>query len=315
MTAHVERSCQAGEVLGKRLQRKSHENEICHFKETTVSNKWELHPLDGAKARALRPEALFDLTGKVAIVTGAGGGIGSWLSAGLAAAGANVLLTDHPKASMKATADAIKAAGGCCEEFSIDLLDPEAVDAIVEAARARFGRLDILVNNAGVNRRERIFDVSRESWDLISTIDLRIPYELSRAAARVMAEGDGGSIIQMGSLNNAIGLAGVSVYGAHKAGLCQLAKSMSVEWAEYKIRVNAICPGLRADASDNLRLGRSGPRKHGCSSAPCGSAPVTRTIWSGCAFCWRRMPVALSPARRCTSRVAGSPEHPGTEPE
>jgi NAD(P)-dependent dehydrogenase (short-subunit alcohol dehydrogenase family) len=103
--------------------------------------------------------------------------------------------------------------------------------------------LDILVNNAGVNRRERAFDVSRESWDLISTINLRIPYELSRAAARVMAEGDGGSIIQMGSLNNAVGLAGVTVYGAHKAGLCQLAKSMSVEWAEHKIRVNAICPG------------------------------------------------------------------------
>ena len=220
-----------------------------------MSNKWELRQLDGAKARALRPEALFDLTGKVAIVTGAAGGIGSWLSAGLAAAGANVLLTDHPKASMKATSEAIKAAGGCCEEFSIDLLEPKAVDAIVEAARARFGRLDILVNNAGVNRRERIFDVSRESWDLISTIDLRIPYELSRAAARVMAENGGGSIIQMGSLNNAIGLAGVSVYGAHKAGLCQLAKSMSVEWAQYKIRVNAICPGFRADASDDLRLG------------------------------------------------------------
>jgi NAD(P)-dependent dehydrogenase (short-subunit alcohol dehydrogenase family) len=211
---------------------------------TTVSHKWELHHLDGDKARALRPEALFDLTGKVAIVTGAGGGIGSWLSAGLAAAGANVLLTDHPKASMTATSDAIKAAGGRCEEFSIDLLAPDAVDAIVEAARASFGRLDILVNNAGVNRRERIFDVSRESWDLISTIDLRIPFELSRAAARVMAEGDGGSIIQMGSLNNAIGLAGVSVYGASKAALCQLAKSMSVEWAQYKIRVNAICPGF-----------------------------------------------------------------------
>lgn len=214
------------------------------IKETTVSNKWELHHLDGAKARALRPEALFDLTGKVAIVTGAGGGIGSWLSAGLAAAGANVLLTDHPKASMTATADAIKAAGGRCEEFSMDLLAPEAVDAIVEAARARFGRLDILVNNAGVNRRERIFDVSRESWDLISTVNLRIPYELSRAAARVMAKGDGGSIIHLGSMNNAIGLAGVSVYGAHKAALCQLAKSMSVEWAEHKIRVNAICPAF-----------------------------------------------------------------------
>ena len=143
-------------------------------------------------------------------------------SAGLAAAGANVLLTDHPKASMTVTADAIKAAGGCCEEFSMDLLAADAVNSMVEAALARFGRVDILVNNAGVNRRERIFDVSRESWDLISTINLRIPYELSRAAARIMAEGGGGSIIHIGSLNNAIGLEGVSVYGAHKAALVNL---------------------------------------------------------------------------------------------
>jgi NAD(P)-dependent dehydrogenase (short-subunit alcohol dehydrogenase family) len=203
-----------------------------------------MHQLDGAKARALRPETLFDLTGKAAIVTGAAGGIGSWLAAGLAAAGASVLATDRPGESMAATAEAIRAAGGRCEEFACDLLAPDAVDAIVEAARSRFGRLDVLVNNAGVNRRERIFDVSRESWDFISNVNLRIPYELSRAAARVMAEGDGGSIIHMGSLNNAIGLEAVSVYGAHKAALCQLAKSMSVEWAEYKIRVNAICPGF-----------------------------------------------------------------------
>jgi NAD(P)-dependent dehydrogenase (short-subunit alcohol dehydrogenase family) len=208
-----------------------------------MQKKFELRRLDGSKARALRPETLFDLTGKAAIVTGAGGGLGSWLAAGLAAAGASVLVSDHPNASTAATADAIKAANGRCEEFACDLLADGAVDSIVAAAVRRFGRLDVLVNNAGVNRRERAFDVSRESWDLIAAIDLRIPYELSRAAARVMADGDGGSIIQMGSLNNAIGLAGVTVYGAHKAGLCQLAKSMSVEWAEHKIRVNAICPG------------------------------------------------------------------------
>ncbi len=209
-----------------------------------MPKKWELHTLDTSKARALRPETLFDLTGKAAIVTGAGGGLGSWLAAGLAAAGASVLATDHPKTSTAATAEAIRTAGGCCEEFAYDLLAPDAVEAVIEAARSRFGRLDILVNNAGVNRRERVFEVSRESWDLIAALDLRIPFELSRAAARVMADGNGGSIIHMGSLNNAIGLAGVSVYGAHKAGLCQLAKSMSVEWAEYKIRVNAICPGF-----------------------------------------------------------------------
>jgi NAD(P)-dependent dehydrogenase (short-subunit alcohol dehydrogenase family) len=205
---------------------------------------WELHQLDGAKARLLRPQTLFDLTGKAAIVTGAGGGLGSWFAAGLAAAGANVLLTDHPKTSTAPTADAIKAAGGHCEEFPCDLLAPDAVDAVVEAARGHFGRVDILVNNAGVNRRERVFDVSKESWDLITTLNMRIPYELSRAAARVMAAGDGGSIIHIGSLNNAIGLQAVTVYGATKAALCQWAKSMSVEWAQHRIRVNAICPGF-----------------------------------------------------------------------
>jgi NAD(P)-dependent dehydrogenase (short-subunit alcohol dehydrogenase family) len=103
----------------------------------------------------------------------------------------------------------------------------------------------VLVNNAGTNRREPIFAVSRQSWDLISTIDLRVPYELSRAAAKAMVDrGQGGSIIHIGSINNAIGLEGVSVYGAHKAALCQLAKCMAVEWTRHHIRVNALCPGF-----------------------------------------------------------------------
>jgi len=120
-----------------------------------------------------------------------------------------------------------------------------AAESIVAAALAHFGRIDILVNNAGTNRREPIFEVSRQSWDLIAGIDLRAPYELSRAVAKSVAErGTGGSIVHIGSLNNAIGLEGVSVYGAHKAALCQLAKSMAVEWARYRIRVNALCPGF-----------------------------------------------------------------------
>jgi NAD(P)-dependent dehydrogenase (short-subunit alcohol dehydrogenase family) len=124
-------------------------------------------------------------------------------------------------------------------------MEDEAADNIMAAALARFGRIDILVNNAGINRREPIFEVTRETWNRIATVDLRVPYELSRSAARVMVERKtGGSIIHIGSLNNAIGLEGVSVYGAHKAALCQLAKSMAVEWAAHQIRVNAICPGF-----------------------------------------------------------------------
>jgi NAD(P)-dependent dehydrogenase (short-subunit alcohol dehydrogenase family) len=210
----------------------------------SVTSRWNLSRLDRQRAVDLRPETLFGLAGKVAVVTGAGGGIGAWLSAGLAAAGATVLLTDHPNSPTAETAKAIRDAGGKTEELACDLLQDDAPEQVVEAAVQRLGRIDILVNNAGVNRREPIFDVSRQSWDLIATLNLRVPYELSRAAARRMAAGDGGAIVHIASLTNAIGLQGVSVYGAHKAAICQLAKSMAVEWAGYKIRVNAICPGF-----------------------------------------------------------------------
>lgn len=210
-----------------------------------MANEWKLRSLQAENMSGLRPEALFNLNGKVAVITGAGGGLGAWLSAGLAAAGAKVLLTDHPRSSTAETAGAIRQSGATVHEYGCDLLESDAADRIIEEALVHFGRVDILVNNAGTNRREPIFEVSRQTWDLISTIDLRVPYELSRAAAKAMAEdGGGGSIVHIGSLNNAIGLEGVSVYGAHKAALCQLAKSMAIEWARYRVRVNALCPGF-----------------------------------------------------------------------
>ena len=210
-----------------------------------MSRDWKLRPLEADKLNGLRPEALFSLKGKVAIVTGAGGGLGAWLSAGLGAAGAHLLLTDHPRCPTEETAGAIRQFGGLVHQHECDLLDADAAERIVAEAVKVFGRVDVVVNNAGTNKREPIFEVSRKTWDLISTVDLRLPYELSRAAAKVMAERkEGGSIVHIGSLNNAIGLEGVSVYGAHKAALCQLAKSMAVEWARYRIRVNALCPGF-----------------------------------------------------------------------
>jgi NAD(P)-dependent dehydrogenase (short-subunit alcohol dehydrogenase family) len=210
-----------------------------------MTRDWKLRVLQPAELNKLRPEALFSLKDKVAIVTGAGGGLGAWLSAGLAAAGANLLLTDHPRSSTEETATAIRELGVMVHQYECDLLADDAPTQIVDAAVKAFGRVDILVNNAGTNRREPIFEVSRKTWDLISIIDLRLPYELSRAAAKVMADRkSGGSIVHIGSLNNAIGLEGVSVYGAHKAALCQVAKSMAIEWARYRIRVNALCPGF-----------------------------------------------------------------------
>jgi NAD(P)-dependent dehydrogenase (short-subunit alcohol dehydrogenase family) len=210
-----------------------------------MAKNWTLRELEPQSMARLRPDALFSLRNKVAIVTGAGGGLGAWLSAGLASAGAQVLLTDHPRSSTAEAASLLRQSGATVHEFACDLLESDAPEQIVAAAMAAFGRIDIVVNNAGTNRREPIFDVSREHWELIHTIDLRVPYELSRGAAKVMAKaGTGGSIVHIGSLNNAIGLEGVSVYGAHKAALCQVAKSMAVEWARHRIRVNALCPGF-----------------------------------------------------------------------
>lgn len=210
-----------------------------------MDSQFTLEELDREGAVALEPSSLFTLDGCVAIVTGASGGLGAWLSAGLGAAGASVLLTDHPDAPLEATARVHRDAGQRVEIFPCDLREEDAAGRIATAAIERFGRVDVLVNNAGVNRREPIFEVSRANWDFISNINLRLPYELSRAVARrIEAQRSGGSIIHIASLNNAIGLEGVSVYGAHKAALCQLAKAMAVEWSELGIRVNAICPGF-----------------------------------------------------------------------
>ena len=210
-----------------------------------MARDWKLRPLQVEQLDKLRPHALFSLQDKVAIVTGAGGGLGAWLSAGLAAAGAHLLLTDHPRSPTEDTAKTLRQLGVAVQQNECDLLDDDAAERIVDAAVQAFGRVDVLVNNAGTNKREPIFEVTRKTWDLIATVDLRLPYELSRAAAKVMADRKtGGSIVHIGSLNNAIGLEGVSVYGAHKAALCQLAKSMAVEWARYRIRVNALCPGF-----------------------------------------------------------------------
>src|ERR1700736_3063016 len=122
-----------------------------------MTRDWKLRSLHAQSVAGLRPETLFGLKEKVAVVTGAGGGLGAWLSAGLAAAGARVLLTDHPQSSTEHTASAIRQAGGTVHEHACDLLSDGAADNIIAATVAHFGRIDILVNNAGTNRREPIF--------------------------------------------------------------------------------------------------------------------------------------------------------------
>jgi NAD(P)-dependent dehydrogenase (short-subunit alcohol dehydrogenase family) len=199
--------------------------------------------LDSEAIGALEPARAFSLEGKTAIVTGAGGGIGRWLAAGLGAAGASVLVTDLDEGALEDCAETLAAAQLEVHAFACDLGEADAAQRIVDAAVERFGGVDVLVNNAAVNRRLPIDEMDAETWDLITTIDLKVPYFLSQAAARAMRERGGGSIVSISSINFTYGLEHISVYGPAKAGLSQLTRVMALEWTQHGIRANAIAPG------------------------------------------------------------------------
>ncbi len=201
--------------------------------------------LDAQALRELTPASLYSLEGKVALVTGATGGLGQWFAAGLGAAGASVLVTDLEQAALDALVAVLAEAGVEASGIAVDLVEDDAPDRLVAAAVDRLGGLHVVVNNAAVNKRMPILEMDRETWEWITRIDLRLPYFLSRAAARRMIEqGSGGAIVSISSLNALYALEQISVYGPAKAGLSQLTKVMALEWAEYGIRANAIAPGF-----------------------------------------------------------------------
>ncbi|MGH4019887.1 MAG: SDR family NAD(P)-dependent oxidoreductase [Pseudonocardiaceae bacterium] len=199
-----------------------------------------------------RPAHLFDLTDQVALVTGAAGGIGRWLAAGLASAGATIMLSDADPDGLELVAKALAGAGGKCGTYVADLADEATTEALVTRTVKAYDHLDVLVNCAATNCRTPALDVAPKEYDEIMAVNLRAPYFLSRAAARHMI-GHGGSIVHVGSINSAQGLAGVSVYGAAKAGLAQLTRVQAIEWAPHGIRVNCLAPGfIRTSLSEPL---------------------------------------------------------------
>lgn len=201
--------------------------------------------LDAAAVRALTPASLYALDGKVALVTGATGGLGQWFAAGLGAAGAAVLVTDLHQEPLDELVTLLRDAGVRTDGVAVDLADENAPERLVAAAVELLGGVHVLVNNAAVNRRMPILEMDRESWDWINRINLRLPYFLSQAVARRMIEqGGGGSIVSISSLNALYALEQISVYGPTKAGISQLTKVMALEWAEHGIRANAIAPGF-----------------------------------------------------------------------
>ena len=185
----------------------------------------------------------FDLTGKVAIVTGGSRGIGFGIAQALAGAGAAIVVAArNPDQSAEAVAQ-LQAAGATAASVPTDVSDPDAAQAMVDEAAHRFGRLDILVNNAGINIRKRPEDYTVDEWREVLSVNLDGPFFCSRAAYPAMKTSGGGKIINIASLMSIFANAKASAYGAAKGGLVQLTKALAVAWAKDGIQVNAILPG------------------------------------------------------------------------
>jgi 2-deoxy-D-gluconate 3-dehydrogenase len=198
---------------------------------------------------------LFDLSGKVAIVTGASTGLGKGMSLGLAEAGANLVLVDYVESNE--TAKEIKAIGRKAITIVADLLSIKPVQSIVDETIRTFGKVDILVNNAGIIRRTPAIDYSEKDWDEVMAINSKTVFFLCQAAARDMIKRKYGKIINISSLLAFQGGILVPSYSASKGAVAQITKALSNEWAQHGININAIAPGYMA--TNNTKALREDP--------------------------------------------------------
>lgn len=183
------------------------------------------------------------MDGRVALVTGAGSGIGRAIARRLAGEGARVVVADIDAAAADATAELVRAAGGTAAAVAVDVTDLAAVQAAVATARARVGRVDVLVNNAGWDRVEPFVDNDPGLWDRLIAVNLKGPIHCTRAVLDDMIAAGGGAIVHISSDAARVGSSGEAVYAACKGGLISFAKTLAREHARHGITVNVVCPG------------------------------------------------------------------------
>ncbi|TYC78513.1 2-dehydro-3-deoxy-D-gluconate 5-dehydrogenase KduD [Novosphingobium sp. BW1] len=229
---------------------------------------------------------VFDLSGRVAVVTGANTGIGQGIALALAEAGADIAAVGRSEATE--TAGMVRALGRRCELVSADLSSIEPVSEVVDAIVGKLGRLDILVNNAGIIRRADALDFSEEDWDAVMDTNLKSLFFLSQAAARHMVawsnqSGPRGKIINIASMLTFQGGIRVPSYTASKSGVGGLTKLLANEWAPRGINVNAIAPGyiatnntaaLQGDETRNRQILERIPEARWGDPADIGGAAV-----------------------------------------
>lgn len=190
----------------------------------------------------------YDLSGRVAMVTGGGRGIGKAIALGLAQCGAKLVLTSRTKEELEKVASEIKENGGEAMPLVTDLMESDQINALVEATMKAHGRVDILINNAARSFLRPLMDLREDGWDKIFNVNCKAAFLLSRAVAKIMGEQGGGRIVNITTVGAVRGGAGMGVYHASKAALSMLTKCMAVEWAPLNVNVNAVGPGLTKTA-------------------------------------------------------------------
>ena len=186
---------------------------------------------------------LFDLSGRVAIVTGTSRGLGQHMARALARAGADLVLTSRQRDSLASFEAEVQSMGRRVISLELDVRNLESIQRMTASAEEAFGHIDILVNNAGCNVRKPALEVTWDDWNLILETNLRGSFFVAQAVARGMIERGYGRIINMGSVTSVAGYAGLGPYGASRGGSRQLTMSLADDWGRYGITVNCIAPG------------------------------------------------------------------------
>ncbi|MQG44903.1 MAG: glucose 1-dehydrogenase [SAR202 cluster bacterium] len=188
-------------------------------------------------------QKLFDLTGKVAVVTGGNGGIGLGIAMGLAGAGANIVIAARSVEKTAQALENIRALGVEAHGITVDVTQEPAIQRMVTSTIDHMGRLDILVNNSGIAVRAQPQELTAAQWDSVVDVNLRAAFLASKAAYAQMVKAGGGKVINVGSMYSIFGSDWGAPYAASKGGLVQLTKSLAVAWAKDNIQVNAVLPG------------------------------------------------------------------------
>jgi 2-deoxy-D-gluconate 3-dehydrogenase len=189
------------------------------------------------------PSKLFDLSGRVALVTGGNGGIGLGMARGMAEAGAAIMVAGRNAEKNAAAVAELQGLGADAAAVEVDVTDAASCEAMVAATKERFGRVDCLVNNAGTAIRKQPQDYSLAEWQEVLTTNLTSAFVCSQAVYPLMKEQGGGKIVMIGSMMSIFGASFSAPYASSKGGIVQLGKSLASSWAKDNIQVNTVLPG------------------------------------------------------------------------